>query len=279
MFFLKSLFLAAYGLTALVLTLLAAWQLMQGQWAWISPLLVWLPLWGVSIKRYFGRSLEQGDERESGVMALALAGIGLVLMTGQRDAVLWWSLGGLFALLFYLFLASRLSLGVREDRGQVDALSSELFLDKEGRQVSAEQRGVRLMLFVHSHWNPHARIAMRELLAYLQSGGEVSASQCAIIFAESIPGWAKSAQDMGCHVWYDRDGGGCQRLGLWLRGGSACLPGPEHALRPALALLPAVDKSQRSKSPPLLFERSLNFRQPPTLRELGPRIERLLERG
>lgn len=273
MFLFKALFIRLYTLLAPMIAIYSLWQLSQGQWRWLAPLLAWAPLWLINLWRYYRANVFFLDERESAAMLLALVGVGIVWVAGERDPVLWLTLAGLFSLLLYVYLMSSLSRGVREALGEKEALADVPFRAAAGSLVTLrESTQVQLVVFMHSHWSAYSRMWARELMEVLeQHNRALSSGQVAVVFCGSLPSWSDGLVERGVHCWVDPDGQSCERLGLWLRGGSRFFSGAQHALRPAYAVLNAQRQS-------ILWEQAENFRLPPSLQHGWGKITRALQR-
>lgn len=261
MYFFKALYIRAYFLTALVMTFWCLSQLGQHKWLWLAPLLSWAPLWLHNLWRLYVANSAYQDEREKLAMGLALAGIALMLVAGERGPILWWTLGGLFGLLLYVYVISALPRGVREVRGDKSRLPSLLL-------PHAPQ--ARLMVFFHAASCPYARMVMRELVDLLAEHPQVlQAEQVLAVFADEVPEWAGKFRQAGGQCWVDSEGDISQQLGLWLRGGNALLHGGRNALRPAVA---ALDEQGEVA----FWEVAKNFRLPPSLQASWERVQRVL---
>lgn len=274
MFFFKSLFVRVHELLMPLVSLWALWQMLQGQWLWLSVLLAWAPLFLINLWRLHIGNLAFHDERESLALAPALIGVALLLMTGERDQILWWTLAGLFSLLLSTVVMSRLPRGVREARGDERQLSQLSF--HSDNDQSARPSQVRLLMFIHSGWSPYAFMALRELQTFLQEEA-LPADQVALVFSDGVPrhnAVIKELQSAGVHLWWD-EGDSCEALGLWLRGGSAGRLGGRNALRPALALMPQSSEDNQGQAPQFWLM-SDNVRLPPSPRQHRQRLRSLL---
>lgn len=284
MYFFKALYIRAYFLIALVMTFWGLSQLGQGHWLWVAPLLTWTPLWLHNIWRLHLHNAWYQDERERLAMGLALLGVGLMLIVGERDLVLWWTLGGLFGLLLYVFLVSKLPQGVREstgDKNQLPTLEfSRTIADDYGKteRISVAQHNalldddknkIRWVLFFHAASCPYARMAMRELMSGFERHPDIKPEQVVAVFSDELPQWVRSFRKAGGQCWVDTDGESCGMLGLWLRGGNVLLDGGQNALRPALA---ALDTNGEV----VFWDVASNFRLPPFLEQHRERLQRYL---
>ncbi|WP_439134232.1 hypothetical protein [Pseudomaricurvus sp.] len=275
MYFFKALYIRAYFLTALVMTFWVLSQLGQGHWLWVAPLLTWTPMWLHNLWRLHINNSWYQDERERLAMGLALLGVAVMLIGGQRGPVLWWTLAGLFGLLLYVFLVSKMTRGVRESEGDRDLLPtldfSRRVADDHAKTelVSAQKSGARWMLFFHAPSCPYSRMAMRELMGILEQHPEIKPEQVVVVFADALPDWATKFSKAGGQCWVDADGESSRTLGLWLRGGNALLDGGHNALRPALA---ALD----SNGQVVFWDVANNFRLPPSLEQHWERLQRYL---
>ncbi|GAB3092807.1 thioredoxin family protein [Aestuariicella hydrocarbonica] len=270
MFLLKALYVRIFTLLAMLVTLWGSWQLLQGQWLWLAPMLTWTPLWVCNLWRYHRGNIFYQDEREYPAMAFALLGVGLVLVLGERDVILWSTLAGLFGLLLYVFVASSLTRGVREPAGDKQRLSHLEFQLDSGAPVSlpvtAENQWV---FFFHATGCPYARMAMRELLQVLaRYPGRLKPEHVVAIFPDQLPGWARELQLQGGRCWGDTRGDASRQLGLWLRGGDGTLGAGQNALRPALAVL-------GSEGDVKYWEVAKSFRLPPSLQQNWGRLSQL----
>lgn len=284
MYFFKALYIRAYFLTALVITFWGLSQLGQGHGLWVAPLLTWTPLWLHNVWRLHLANSWFGDERERLAMGLALLGVGVVLVAGERDQVLWWTLAGLFALLLYVVLISSLSRGVREPEGDQSKLPELMFscpaagnnekselinVQTYNALLTAEGKSpVRWVLFFHAPSCPYSRMAMRELMQKLDQHPEILPEQVVTVFADELPGWVARFQKAGGQCWVDLDGESGKQLGLWLRGGNTLLEGGRNALRPALAAL-------NPDGEVAFWEVAANFRLPPSLEDQWEKLKRL----
>lgn len=260
MYLLKALYVRAYFLIALVMIFWCLSQFGQNHWLWLAPLLSWAPLWLHNLWRMHVANSGYQDDREKFAMGLALAGVALMLVAGERGPILWWTLGGLFALLVYVWVISSLPLGVRETRGDNTRLPQTLL-------PHAPQ--ARLVVFFHAASCPYARMAMRELMEVIKSHPEAfKPEQVLAVFADELPEWIGKFRQAGGQCWADTDGEISQQLGLWLRGGNALLDGGHNALRPAVAALNANGEVA-------FWEVAKNFRLPPSLQASWERIRRL----
>ena len=274
MFFFKSLFVRVHEVLMPLVSLWALWQMIQGQWQWLAVLLAWAPLCLLNVWRRFVDNLAFHDERESLALAPALVGVALLLMTGERDQLLWWTLAGLFCLLLSTVVMSRLPRGIREARGDESQLSQLSFRGQDDQLVSAGQ--ARLLLFIHSSWSPYAYMVLRELQEFL-SQETVAAQQVALVFSDEVPAnhtVVKALAAAGVQLWWD-DGGSTASLGLWLRGGSAGHFGGRNALRPALAVLPQTSEDNQRLAPQFWLM-SDNVRLPPSPLQHRQRLKNLL---
>lgn len=273
MFTFRSLYWRLYSLSAIAITLFALLQLLRGEWQWLAPLLAWAPLPLLNLWRRFKANVGYLDERERPVMTLTLIAVAMVLVTGERDLPLWFTLAGLFGLLLFLFVASALPRGLREQKGRPESLS-ELEFRSAGEAVSLQpllQQGSVLVLFLHSGSQVYSRMALRELQQWLEQGrATVPAQQIVALFPGQIPSWSDSVSTLGVNCWQDSEGSSLIELGLWLRGGNAGFTGGAHAARPALAVL------QPGQSKPQLWQVANNYRLPPSLTILQPKIDRLV---
>lgn len=284
MHFFKALYIRAYFLTALVITFWGLSQLGQGHALWVAPLLTWTPLWLHNVWRLHLANSWFGDERERLAMGFALLGVGIVLVAGERDQVLWWTLAGLFALLLYVVLISSLARGVRESEGDQSRLPELMFtrpvVGNHGKselisvraynaQLAEEGKSpVHWVLFFHAPSCPYSRMAMRELMQKLDQHSEIHPEQVVAVFADELPSWVARFQKAGGQCWVDPDGESSQQLGLWLRGGNTLLEGGNNALRPALAAFDSDGKVA-------YWEVAANFRLPPSLEEHWEKLKRL----
>ncbi len=245
MFFFKALFVRVHGWIAPCVSFWALWHLLLGQWLWLAPLLAWAPVWIINQWRIHRGNVAFLDDRERLALTSALMGVGLILISGERDHLLWWTLAGLFALLLNTVVMSKLTRGVREAPGDARNLSSMVFQSAEGEPVSANF--ARLILFVHSDWSPYSLMQIRDLERFLRDNRSVSPESVALVFADAIPSRSQPLirlQSMGVKVWVE-EGQNAVELGLWLRGGSALRQGVRNALRPAMAVLrPGVPRAQ-----------------------------------
>ena len=274
MFFFKSLFVRVHELLMPLLSLWSLWQILQGQWLWLAVLLAWAPLFLINLWRRYLGNIAFHDERESLALAPALVGVALLLMAGERDQLLWWTLAGLFSLLLSTVVMSCLPRGVRESRGDESQLAQLKFHSGSGQLASPAQ--VRLLMFIHSGWSPYAVMVLRELQTFLQEEA-LPADQVALVFSDAVPSHntvIKELQAMGVHLWWD-DGDSSRSLGLWLRGGSAGRFGGRNALRPALALMPQSAEVNQSAAPQFWLT-SDNVRLPPSPRQHRQRLLSLL---
>lgn len=257
MYFFKAVYIRAYFLVALVMTFWCLSQFGQGNWLWLAPMLSWAPLWLHNLWRLHLANSAFQDDREKLAMALALAGVGLMLIAGERGRILYWTLAGLFGLLLYVYVISALPFGVREARGDKTRLP----------QLLPDATGAQLVVFFHAASCPYARMAMRELMATLDSG-ELHAERVLAVFADEVPAWAEPLRQRGARCWADDEGEISQQLGLWLRGGNALLDGGRNALRPALAAINAAGEVG-------FWEVATNFRLPPSLAANRERLKRV----
>jgi hypothetical protein len=261
MYLFKALYIRAYFVTALVMTFWCLSLLGQGKWLWLAPLLTWSPLWLHNTWRMQVANSGYQDDREKLAMSLALAGVGIMLIAGERDHILWWTLAGLFALLLYIFLISKLTYGVRETKGDKDLLP---------QLIGSHHPEARLVVFFHAASCPYAKMAMRELLTVLKTKDEaLKPEQVVAVFADELPPWVRKFQQAGGRCWVDTDGEVCQQLGLWLRDGNVLLDGGRNALRPALAAI-------NSEGQVGFWEVAKNFRLPPSLHTHWERVKRAL---
>ncbi|MGH1370537.1 MAG: hypothetical protein ACRBBW_00775 [Cellvibrionaceae bacterium] len=270
MFFFKALFVRLHGLMAPCVSLWAVWHLALGQWLWLAPLLAWAPVWGVNQWRVHQGNIAFLDDRERLLLMPALVGVGIVLVSGERDYLLWWTLAGLFALLLNTVVMSKLTRGVREAKGESLHLASMTFQTAEGESVSASL--ARVLLFVHSGWNPYSLMQLRDLEQFLRANPSLSPESIALVFAEQIPSNCQPLmrlQSMGVRVWCD-GGENSAQLGLWLRGASVMRSGTGNALRPAMAVL-----RPESEAPALWLVANTD-RLPPSASEYQARLLQLL---
>lgn len=259
MYFFKAVYIRAYFLIALVMTFWCLSQFGQGNWLWLAPLLSWAPLWLHNLWRLHLANSAFQDDREKLALALALIGVALMLIAGERGRILWWTLAGLFGLLLYIYVVSALPPGVREGRGDKTRLP----------QLLPGSPGARLVMFFHAASCPYARMAMRELMAALDAE-ELQAQQVLAVFADEVPAWAEPLRRRGGQCWADDEGKVSQQLGLWLRGGNALLDGGRNALRPALAAINAAGEVG-------FWEVAKNFRLPPSVVAHRERLKRVLQ--
>lgn len=271
MFFLKALFVRLQEWIAPCVSLWALWHLAVGQWLWLAPFLAWAPMWLINQWRVRKANVAFLDDREMLSLTPALAGVGLVLISGERNLLLWWTLAGLFVLLLNTVVMSKLSRGVREQSGESRDLSSMTFRNDRGEAVLAND--ARLLMFVHSGWNPHSVMQLRDLEAFLTANTSVAPNCVALIFADQIPTHLQSITQLkalGVNIWCD-DGDNAIKLGLWLRGASVLRKGVRNALRPAMAIL------QPEASAPLLWLVASTDRLPPSASQHQARILALLD--
>jgi len=290
MFFLKALFTRLHELSAPVVGLWSLWQLIQGQWLAIAVMLAWCPLWLIDRWRWNWVNFHFLDERETLPLGMALLGLGLVLMLGERDIFLWGSLAGLFSLLLNTVLMVNMTRGVREEKGDHQNLRELSFTNAEGGSVDAGN--ARLLIFVSSGVSVYSAMQLRDLTHWLKSHGEVEPTSVAVVFADQIPTNMPALPallEMGVQTWSDRDGSSARALGLWLRGASPLRATSHNALRPAMAVLPDQPAARVSDSvaedssaaatggvKPSLWLVSNNLRLPPTPAQLGARMDTLL---
>ncbi len=270
MFFFKALFVRLHGWIAPCVSLWALWHLMLGQWLWLAPLLAWAPNWVINLWRIRKSNVSFLDDREMLSLAPALVGVGLILVSGERDYLLWWTLGGLFALLLNTVVMTKLVRGVREAAGDSSRLSSMKFQSAEGKMVSASH--AKLLMFIHSGWSAYSIMQLRDLEQFLLANRSVSPEAVALIFADTTPSGSRPLarlQTMGVQIWFD-DGTNTTELGLWLRGASVLRRGVRNALRPALAILPS------GASAPALWLVASTDRLPPSATEHQARLLNLL---
>ncbi|NHN39288.1 hypothetical protein G8764_18435 [Pseudomaricurvus alcaniphilus] len=269
MYLFKALYVLLYMIAAAIAVAWSLLHLWQGDWLWLAPCLLWAPLPLLNLWRFYRANLCFPDERERVVLGLGLVGLALVLVGASRGPVLWWSLAGLFSLLLFLFVVSRLNPGVREKPGDSAALPALDFLDPRGRRVKVtDLAGVSLLVVVHAHWCPYARMALRELRQQARQQG-LPPTSIMLLFPDYLPDWCQPLIAEGFHCCYDEEGNSSQALGLWLRGGSSFLPGGANALRPALAALDADGK-------PVFWRVASNYRLPPLLGDHWQRLRPLL---
>jgi len=285
MFFFKALFVRIGEWIAFCVSLWALWQATQGDWLWLAPLLAWAPMGIINQWRLRRGNLAFHDEREVLALTAALLGLAAVLIAGERNYLLWWTLAGLFNLLLNTVLMSKLSRGVREPSGDRRLLASLTFTDTQGRSVSASS--ARLLVFVHSGWSPYSVMQLRDLEKFLLANSSVKPQSVALVFSGLPPThWRplSSLQALGVEVWGDCDGEACQRLGLWLRGASVLRRRGGDALRPTMAVLPsraAVDAGRKPSSAedvsePSFWSMSNNVRLPPSATQHQARLLALL---
>lgn len=271
MFFFKALFVRLQEWIAPCVSLWALWHLAFGQWLWFAPLLAWAPMWLINQWRVRKANIAFLDDREMLSLAPALVGVGLVLISGERDLLLWWTLAGLFALLLNTVVMSKLSRGVREQPGESRGLSSMTFRDDRDEAVLASD--ARLLIFVHAGWCPYSIMQLRDLENFLAANTSVAPSSVAVVFADYIPAdlpQITRLKGLGVNVWCD-DGDNAAKLGLWLRGASVLRKGVSNALRPALAVL------QPRASAPVLWLVASTGRLPPSASQHQDRLLKLLE--
>ncbi len=268
MFFLKASFIRLYGLLALMVCGWSLWRLLgHSEWLWLAPLLVWGPLWLLNACRYLWCNVAYRDEREAPVMALALIGMALALLTGERDLLLWTTLLGLFCLLFYVLLASALTRGVRESLGDPQQLPNLGFQDAQGKSASLPTDGEpRLLVFFHSSANPYSRMNARELQSLVERE-LLPPAALVCVFPDRLPGWSQALCSRGVNCWVDREGHSCGQLGLWLRGGASGLFAG-NALRPAVAIVGPQNKVEH-------WQVAANYRMPPCLTDLSHKLRAL----
>ncbi len=286
MFFLKALFMRVHELLAPVVGLWSLWQLLQGEWLAIAVILAWCPLWLIDRWRCYLSNIHFLDERETLSLGLALLGLGLVLMAGERDEFLWGSLAGLFSLLLNTVLMVNMTRGVREVRGDSQNLSGLSFINTQGGKVEANS--ARLLMFVSSGSSVYSAMQLRDLADWLHDCADIEPASVAVIFADQVPQNMPalvSLLEMGVQAWADIDGNSTKGLGLWLRGASPLRAGTTNALRPAMAVLPEARLEQGSGDSvtaeltidkPLLWLVSNNLRLPPTPAQVGQRMKVLL---
>lgn len=292
MFFFKALFVRIGEWVAFCVSCWALWQVAQGSWLWLAPLLAWAPMWLINQWRMRRNNLAFHDEREILALAPALLGLAAVLLSGEKNHLLWWTLAGLFCLLLNTVLMSKLSRGVREADGDRHLLGALTFTDTQGQPVSASS--ARLLLFIHSGWSPYSVMQLRDLEMFLLANPKVNPHSVALIFCGQLPTNVRALsnlQALGVNAWVDSDGEACARLGLWLRGASVLRSGGADALRPTMAVLPsptvagaegepssAENGATKAKnlSAPSLWLMSNNVRIPPSATQQQARLLALL---
>lgn len=273
MFVWRALYLRLYGVLAIAISLWALLQLSQGQWLWLGALLAWGHLPCINAWRRYGGNFAYGDERERLAMTSTLLGVALVFITGSRDWALWVTLGGLFGLLIFVFIATAMPRGLRESQGDRADLVNLLFTEhnqpRSLKQLNAESPV--LLLVIHSAADSYSRSAARELQQLLTDAQlPLPAGQCVLVFPGDVPDWARSLMDQGVHCWSDPEGDSLATLGLWLRGGNWSFAGGPHAARPLLAVIEAGQSAAR------LWVEAANFRVPPSVQENLTKISRLV---
>lgn len=273
MFAWRALYLRIYAGLALVLSLWSLLHLFQGDWGWLGALLAWGHLPCINYWRRYHSNFAFRDERERLAMTSTMLGVALVLIAGSRDWALAATLGGLFGLLIYVFIASALPRGLREEEGETGSLAGLTLSDGDRERTLSELNTDKpvLLLVMHSASHCYSRMAARELQIMLSDGQlPLSAEQCVLVFPGAIPQWCQELTEQGVHCWNDSEGDSLATLGLWLRGGNWSFAGGPHAARPTLALLQAGQSSAK------IWIESVNFRLPPSLQDNLAKISRLV---
>ncbi len=237
----KSIYVFAYTIGALLLSAYALMMLFtSGDGLWFGVLLTVLPPILMALWRRF-LAVETGvDERESGVTALALIGLGVVLVgDAERGLLLLLAFCGVAGLLLHTFWAS--AIGARRgsplSSGDVQAL--ELYDAAGVCQRLGQWRGRRcLVLVLRGSWCPYSAVQLRRLAA---AAADLNARDIAVvcIVAESPAAIADLVGEADIAVLQLRDEP--PGTGLVLRGGVP--PGlflcgfGRDALRPGLMAL------------------------------------------
>ena len=275
MYFFKASYLYLYWACSWLVSCYAIFAIAQGDWLWLGPLLVWLPLQLVNLWRRAKSTIFYRDEREKLVMTLAMLGVCLLLVTGQRDAILWSTLAGLFALLLFVFPVSALGQGMREQAADLSSIKSLKWIDQHNQTryfselITPKQSVVVVVL--HSIERAYSSMVVRELLEVITSpDNRIKPHQLVVISTSKLSKEVSLLNAAGVHCWFDEQGNSLATLGLWLRGGNWLNRHNQHTARPALMML------NDQKDEPLLWSVADNFRLPPSLRENLPKINRLL---
>lgn len=99
---LKWLYLALHCVATVTGFIASLWQLGQGSWAWLAPLLVFGSLLLLTQNRLAQPLWPVWVARERVLRGTALGGVALALLLAGRGGALWWSLVGLGLLLLLL---------------------------------------------------------------------------------------------------------------------------------------------------------------------------------
>lgn len=264
----RALYLQAFGLISLLISAYALLQLFTGQWLWVAVLLAWLPSVVINGWRRYRANIAFLDERESPIMLLAMVGLSICLLFGERGVVLWFTLAGLFGLLLLLMFATRLGQGLREPSGDSGQLKRLAFHDGNNQSVTLQDSCSHLVVFLHSGTDVYSRMAARALKSHLaMHSAHAEGAQVSVVFPDAVPHWAQelwgeSIQLLSLSLLE------AQKIGLGLRGGNG-LRG--DALRPTIAVVKA------NSSVPEFWVVAANLRLPPTFMEHRGRIQRLLK--
>jgi hypothetical protein len=274
MYFFKASYLYLYLACSWLVSCLAVFAIAQGDWLWIGPLLVWLPLQLVNLWRRNKSTIFDRDEREKLPMTLAMLGVCLLLVTGQRDAILWSTLGGLFGLLLFVFPMSALGRGLREPAVDLSAIKDLKWIDQHNQtrhfsELTIDQSVIVVVL--HSLASVYSKMVVRELLEVITLPNSlIKPTQIVVISTIKNSKELSLLSTAGVNCWFDVQDNSLATLGLWLRGGNWFFRSEPHAARPALVVL------NSDKAEPVFWSVAKNFRLPPSLRENLPKINRLL---
>lgn len=265
MFFFKALFVRAYYLCALLVTALSVYFLLEGQWRYVGVILIWSPLLVLTLYRRYGDNVGWGQQRETLLMLPMLIGFAAVLLSDHAGAgagfttAMWLALSGLFSLLLFQTVMTDVPYGVREPEGDKNQLLSLTFQASGGQTQPLSREGAQVLMFVHGN-DCYAHMQVRQLKNWL-SEGAITPEQVTVVSARE-GNWTLPD---GVNAWLDVDGQAAKALGLQLRGGNW----PQgDAMRPALAVVSGGEIK--------LWQVAKNYRLPPCLQELAPRLERAL---